>query len=80
MEDSTRKAAARCEVMAEPWYLLYGGTSADGLGWGVYEGRTLDYATAKKHFIKVSKDPYSTGSVTIVTDTKVWMARAEDFA
>lgn len=55
----------------ETWYLLYGGESADGMGSGRYVGRTTDPKEAKKHYLECVKNPYSTGSVMIVTDTKI---------
>lgn len=57
--------------MTETWYLLYGGISADGMGSGEYKGRTRDVFTAAKHYIEVSKSPYSTGYVQVITDKEV---------
>lgn len=54
--------------MTGPWYLLYGGSSEDGCGPGKYVGRTVDVFVAAKHYIKISKNPYSTGYVKVVTD------------
>ena len=55
----------------QTWYLLFGGSSADGRGEGRYAGRTTDVTEARKHYEKCAADPYSTGSVQIVTDTKM---------
>jgi len=62
-----------------PWYLLYDGSSPDGMGHGYYCGRTTDPEVAKAHFLKVWSDPYSTGKVTIITDTKERRAEPIDF-
>lgn len=58
-------------VSNEPtWYLLYGGTSEDGRGNAVYEGRTTDVDVALKHRKKLDKaGSYSTGHIMAVTDT-----------
>lgn len=48
-------------------FLLYGGSSADGRGSGRYIGRTEDKEKAKKHYLKVYNDPYSTGQVKILS-------------
>lgn len=55
----------------QPWFLLYGGSSEDGLGPGIYIGRTTDEAVARKHAEECSKNPYSTGYVNVVTDDKI---------
>lgn len=55
----------------ETWYLLYGGQSVDGMGEGQYIGRTTDANKAMAHYIKCDKNPYSTGKVMIVNDTKI---------
>jgi len=66
--------------MTETWYLLFGGSSPDGRGEGDYVGRTTDKKVAFKHFNRISKDPYSTGCVKIITDTRVnGRATLEDF-
>jgi hypothetical protein len=49
--------------MTETWYLLYAGTTADGMGDGNYCGRTTDKEIAKKHWEEW-------GKVVAVTDTK----------
>ena len=54
--------------MNEPWYILYGGSSVDGRGPGKYVGRTIDVFVAARHYIKISKSPYSTGYVEVITD------------
>lgn len=58
-------------MKTEPtWYLLYGGSSEDGRGPGVYEGRTTDVKVALAFRKKLDKvGPYSTGYVHAVTDT-----------
>jgi len=66
-------------------YLLYGGSSEDGLGSGEYIGRTTDEGVAFSHFVSIIKDGYSTGTVRIVTATKIddayfyedWFSRAK---
>ena len=54
--------------MSAPWFLLFGGSSADGLGPGVFVGRTTVPAEAERHYRMVRRDPYSTGYVVIVSD------------
>jgi hypothetical protein len=54
---------------ANPWFILYGGTSEDGRGPGEYLGRTTLLYVAKEHLDKCISDPYSTGSVQIVCNT-----------
>ena len=56
--------------MTETWYLLYAGTTADGMGEGNYCGRTTDKEIAKKHWDECKSNPYSVGKVIAVTDTK----------
>lgn len=53
----------------ETWFLLYDGSSPDGLGANKYVGRTTDKEVAREHFKKCYENPYSTGSVITVTDT-----------
>jgi hypothetical protein len=43
--------------MTETWYVLYGGTSVDGMGPGIYVGRTTDEKVALEHYHKCRKDP-----------------------
>jgi hypothetical protein len=50
------------------WYLLYGGSSADGRGSGEFLERTLSLEKAKAHAVKIQKDPYSMGSVWLISD------------
>lgn len=65
-------------MKTEPtWYLLYGGSSEDGRGPGVYEGRTTDVSVALKHHKKIDS-PYSTGYITAVTDTICRNVNAEE--
>lgn len=52
------------------WYLLFGGTSEDGMGPGRYEGRTTSKEKAKRYYDECLSDPYSTGYVQAVTDTE----------
>lgn len=69
--------AARAEEREATWFLLYGGTSADGAGPGKYVGRTTDPEVARAHHHEVKNDPYSTGYVEIVTDStcrRAWSA------
>lgn len=63
--------------MADPWFLLYGGTSVDGRGPGEYVGRTTDKQKAIKRFREVRKSPYSVGYVEIITDRSVTRAFQE---
>lgn len=53
------------------WYLLYGGTSVDGFGPGEYVGRTESLEEAIKHNRKCRENPYSTGYVVVIDDTRV---------
>ena len=57
-------------TITETWYLLFGGTSIDGRGGGEYIGRTTSKDVAHGHYLGCLKDPYSIGSVQIVTDIK----------
>lgn len=59
------------------WFLLYGGQSEDGMGPSEYLGRTTDPDTAQKFYEAIKSNPYSTGRVLIVTDSKVEMAGLE---
>lgn len=51
-------------------YLLYGGTSADGVGPGTFLRWTFDKAEADKHERECRKNPYSTGGVRAYTNPK----------
>jgi hypothetical protein len=62
---------AEVEEAMKTWYLLFDGSSVDGRGEGTYVGRTTDREAARKHYVRCAKDPYSTGRVDIVTDTKL---------
>lgn len=56
--------------MATPtWYLLFEGTSVDGRGQASYKCRTDVLAIAEAHKRRISKNPYNTGYVVVVTDT-----------
>lgn len=61
------------------WYLLFDGSSPDGRGEPDYVGRTSHKESAKKHYKKVSKSPYSTGKVMIANDFKYRRANDADF-
>lgn len=65
-----RDLRERDETRGQTWYLLYGGTSEDGMGSGPYIGRTTDKEVARDHHAKCRKNPYSIGFVEIVTDTE----------
>lgn len=54
----------------KPLYLLYSGQSVDGLGTPDYAGRTEDISVAFKHWTFCKENPYSTGKVVRITDTK----------
>lgn len=60
----------------ETWFLLYGGTSEDGMGNGLYIGRTTSVLDAYKHYRNCVENPYSTGYVLIVTDSSSYRARS----
>lgn len=57
-------------MINETWFLLYNGESEDGMGSGKYYARTTDKNIAKQHWGKIKNNPYSTGKVVAVTDTK----------
>lgn len=61
--------------MTTRWFLLYGGSSADGAGPGGYIGRTEDPEAVKSHLAKIEADLYSTGYVVIVTDSDMRAVR-----
>lgn len=56
------------------WFVLYDGTSYNGIGEGTFMCRTKDKELAKQHYIHCTNNPYSTGKVMIITDTKYDMA------
>lgn len=58
-------------MRTDTWFLLYGGSSVDGRGPGIYKGRTADESVAREHHSEISKDPYSTGYVLRVTDSGI---------
>ena len=61
---------SNAQAMSIPdWYLLYDGTSADGMGPGNYAGRTTSKDEALSHFRSVSASPYSVGYVVKITDS-----------
>jgi len=49
--------------MGKAIYLLYDGDSPDGRGTPDYIGKTTSKERARKHLIKVKRNPYSTGKV-----------------
>lgn len=52
------------------WFLLYGGTSQDGAGPGVYEGRTISAKKAHAHHQKIlANGPWNTGYVVMIDDS-----------
>ena len=55
--------------MNDVWYLLYDGSSVDGMGKGSYCGRTTNCLVAKAHHDTHHPDPYSLASVKAITDT-----------
>uniref|UniRef100_A0AAU6W119 Uncharacterized protein n=1 Tax=Pseudomonas phage Nican01 TaxID=3138540 RepID=A0AAU6W119_9CAUD len=67
-----------------PWFMLYGGESADGMGAGVFVARTVFPSTALTHYRKcIKNNPYSTGCVQAVFPDRVervdekWLQREE---
>lgn len=52
-------------------YLLYDGTSEDGRGNGKFYKSTKDKKEALKHYKAVKKDPYSIGSVWVLTSSSL---------
>lgn len=61
------------------WYLLFAGTSTDGLGTPKYVGRTTDINKAAQHYREVKQSPYSTGKVMICDNETYREATAGDF-
>lgn len=61
------------------WYLLFDGSSPDGIGDPDYIGRTTHKEIAFKHFKEAADNPYSTGKVMIANDFKFKRAGAKDF-
>lgn len=58
--------------------MLYGGTSADGMGKGHYVGRTTDAEVAYAHWLACKSDPYSIGMVVAFSDSEsrmIWQER-----
>jgi len=60
------------------WYVLFDGTSTDGMGEGKFLKRTTDKSEAAKHYKKV-QSPYSTGKVIIINDFDFRLATKNDF-
>ena len=50
------------------WYLLFDGTSIDGMGPASYHGRTTDPTKAYLHKKNCDNNPYSVGYVVVVTE------------
>lgn len=58
----------------EIWFLLYDGSSVDGMGRGEYCGRTTSYLEAKAHHDKHHEDPYTTAATKAITDkAEYWL-------
>jgi len=53
------------------WYLMYDGSSSDGLGEPEYVGRTTDKEIAREFYLRNKDSPYWTGHVDIVSDKKI---------
>jgi hypothetical protein len=66
MNDSDQNAKTKDPT----WFLLYEGTSEDGRGPGKYIGRTTDKTVAFNHCKTQEENPYATGGVVAITDTK----------
>ena len=79
MGSSTKYGERIKDELAITWYALFGGESADGRGTPRYVGRTVNFSTAKAHYLRVANNPYSTGRVVILTDTEMRVAEAADF-
>lgn len=56
-------------LKSAPWYLIYEGSSEDGMGRGKYMCRTLDLSFAIKH-LKENDSPYFTGHVDVVSSER----------
>lgn len=59
-------------MSTEAWYILYDGSSPDGMGCSSFILRTLDKEIAMRHAYKCADDPYCTGYTLVVTDTTVY--------
>ena len=62
----------------EKWYLLFSGSSSDGMGSPSYVGRTLNQCDAMNHYIEEKSSPYNNGHVEIVTDKSISIATLSD--
>lgn len=60
------------------WFLLFDGSSADGMGPGQYAGRTDDPDVARAHHEKIRANPYSTGYVEVVEDDRIFYVHGCD--
>jgi isopentenyl phosphate kinase len=47
------------------WFLLYSGSSPDGMGRADYVGRTTDQIYALQHLVHERLSPYNTGDVWV---------------
>lgn len=61
---------AALEQIPEIFFLLYDGSSADGVGSGEFYKATTLAEVAYDHFLKCKLDPYSTGKVVMVRGDK----------
>lgn len=73
-------------IPAAPWFILYGGDSEDGRGFGKYIGRTVFPGTALTHYRKyIKNNPYSVGYVQAVWPDRMehvneeWLKEEERF-
>ena len=57
--------------MKDIWFLMYAGTSADGLGTGSYVGRTTNPIEALGELSVIANNPYSTGKIEAISDSKI---------
>lgn len=62
-------------MSSEAWYILYDGSSPDGMGRASFVLRTLDKEVAIQHSYKCDSDPYCTGYTQVVTDTSIYRMR-----
>lgn len=65
--------------MREVWYILFDGQSEDGRGPAAFKRRTTSEEVAFDFFVKLQKNPFSTGFVRVYTDTKeIKLSSSED--
>lgn len=68
-DEADQIAAPHPYAKLTSWFLLYGGSSEDGMGPPVYKGRTIHPDAALTFYRKnIKNNPYSTGNVTLITD------------